>query len=193
MSTEGFALFETPIGTCAVAWGDAGITGAQLPERDDDATRARMRRRFPLAVEGPPPPSVQAAVDGLVAGLRGEQVDLSDVVLDLSDVDDFARAVYTVARTIAPGTTTTYGEIAARVGAPGASRAVGQALGRNPYAPFVPCHRVLAAGQAAHAGGRGRFARPRLSAVVRRGRRSRNSRAAHRRAAPQATHRRRAR
>src|SRR4029450_8106366 len=52
-----------------------------------------------------------------------------------------------LARTIGPGTTLSYGELAARLGAPGAARAVGQALGRNPFAIVVPCHRVLAAGQ----------------------------------------------
>ncbi len=51
-----------------------------------------------------------------------------------------------LARTIPPGTTLTYGEIAARLGNPGHARAVGQALGSNPFAPVVPCHRVLAAG-----------------------------------------------
>jgi O-6-methylguanine DNA methyltransferase len=54
--------------------------------------------------------------------------------------------VYEVARTIPPGATISYGDIATRLDAPGAARAVGQALGRNPFAIVVPCHRVLAAG-----------------------------------------------
>ena len=58
----------------------------------------------------------------------------------------FHRRVYEVTRTIAPGVTRSYGEIAARLGAPRSARAVGQALGRNPFAILVPCHRVLAAG-----------------------------------------------
>ena len=58
----------------------------------------------------------------------------------------FHRRVYEVARTIPPGATLSYGEIATRLGAPGSARAVGQALGRNPFAIVVPCHRVLAAG-----------------------------------------------
>ena len=57
----------------------------------------------------------------------------------------FNRRVYELARTIPPGSTMTYGEVARRLGSPGMARAVGQALGRNPYPIVVPCHRVLAA------------------------------------------------
>jgi methylated-DNA-[protein]-cysteine S-methyltransferase len=60
-------------------------------------------------------------------------------------VPEFHRRVYDVARTIPPGATLTYGDIAARLGEPGSARAVGQALGRNPFPIIVPCHRVLAA------------------------------------------------
>ena len=57
----------------------------------------------------------------------------------------FHRRVYEMARGIAPGQTVSYGDLAARLGQPGAARAVGQALGKNPFALVVPCHRVLAA------------------------------------------------
>ena len=58
----------------------------------------------------------------------------------------FDRRVYEVARTIMPGATLSYGEIAARLGTSALARDVGQALGRNPFPIIVPCHRVLAAG-----------------------------------------------
>ena len=61
----------------------------------------------------------------------------------------FNQRVYSVARAIPPGQTLNYGEVAARLGKPGAARAVGQALGSNPFAPVVPCHRILAAGKRA--------------------------------------------
>jgi len=64
----------------------------------------------------------------------------------MSQVTPFQRAVYAIARAIPPGQTRTYGEVAHELGDPGLSRAVGQALGHNPFAPIVPCHRVLAAG-----------------------------------------------
>jgi methylated-DNA-[protein]-cysteine S-methyltransferase len=67
-------------------------------------------------------------------------------VLDMAEVPEFHRRVYAVARTIPSGTTWSYGQLAARSGAPGLAREVGQALGQNPFAIVVPCHRVVAAG-----------------------------------------------
>jgi methylated-DNA-[protein]-cysteine S-methyltransferase len=146
MESLGYTLVDTAIGRLGIAWGGRGLVAVQLPDRRDDATRARLSRRFPGAAEAPPPPEVRPAVDAIVALLRGEQADLSSVPLDMDGVPDFHRRVYQTARSIPPGTTASYGEIAARLGAPGAARAVGQALGRNPFAIVVPCHRVLAAG-----------------------------------------------
>ncbi len=146
MSAQGFTLFDTAIGRCGVAWGERGIVSVQLPEACDADTRARMIRRVPDAHPGTPPPAVKQAIDAITALLRGEARDLSTVALDMDRVPAFHRRVYEAARTIPPGRTRTYGEIATRLGAPGAARAVGQALGRNPFAIVVPCHRVLAAG-----------------------------------------------
>jgi methylated-DNA-[protein]-cysteine S-methyltransferase len=141
----GLALFDTAIGWCGIAWNGRGIVGVQLPEGSPGETRARLRRRFPDTREGPPPAPVRRAVDGVVALLRGEPCDLETVTLDMDGVPPFHRRVYEVARTIPPGTTLSYGEVATRMGAPGAARDVGQALGQNPFAIIVPCHRVLAA------------------------------------------------
>jgi methylated-DNA-[protein]-cysteine S-methyltransferase len=150
MSTQ-FALFETAIGACAIAWSEAGIVALQLPEADRARTQARLLRRWPQASEAPPSPAVQAAIDAVVAltsGAAAERTgaDLAAITLDLEELPDFDREVYAVARTIAPGETLTYGEIAARIGEPGAAREVGQALGRNRIPIIVPCHRVVAAG-----------------------------------------------
>jgi len=105
-----------------------------------------MQRRFAQVVEGQPPAEVQAACDAIRALLEGEPRDLAEIVLDYEGVPEFHRRVYEIARRIAPGQTRSYGEIAAELGDKGLSRAVGQALGHNPFAPVVPCHRVLAAG-----------------------------------------------
>jgi methylated-DNA-[protein]-cysteine S-methyltransferase len=85
-------------------------------------------------------------MEGIVQLLQGEAIDLAAVALDMAGVPSFDRRVYEVARTIAPGVTLSYGDIAARLSAPGEARAVGQALGQNPFPLVVPCHRVLAAG-----------------------------------------------
>lgn len=144
--TKGFCLFETAIGPCAVAWSDDMLTGGQLPETSAQRLRSRMQGRFPEAGEMAPPAFVQAAIARVQALLEGGRDTLEDVPLDMQDVPEFNRRVYAIARAIPPGRTLTYGEVAQRLGEPGASRAVGQALGHNPFAPVVPCHRVLAAG-----------------------------------------------
>ena len=145
MTAQGFFLFDTAIGCCAIAWGERGLVGVQLPEGRESRTRERMLQRFPAARESPPPPQMQRARDAIVALLYGEPSDLSAVVLDMDSVPPFHRRVYEIARTIPAGATMSYGDIAARLGARGSARAVGQALGRNPFAIVVPCHRVVAA------------------------------------------------
>lgn len=155
--TERFALFDTALGVCGIVWTDRGVSGIQLPEATEAATRARIRRRHPRATETAPDADVGRVVDGITALLRGARVDLSDVALDMSEVLPFHRRVFDVARTIPVGRTSTYGELATRLGDPGSARAVGEALGRNPFPIVVPCHRVLAAsgklgGFSAHGG-----------------------------------------
>jgi methylated-DNA-[protein]-cysteine S-methyltransferase len=145
MSAQGLALFDTAVGRCGIVWGPRGIAGVQLPERHD-AARARLLRRYPKAHEAPPPADVQRVIADIIALLRGEARDLSGIALDTDDVPPFHQRVYAVARTIPPGATLSYGEIAARLGDRTVARDVGEALGQNPFPIIVPCHRVLAAG-----------------------------------------------
>jgi methylated-DNA-[protein]-cysteine S-methyltransferase len=93
MTTRGFALFDTAIGRCGIAWGERGLVGVQLPEASEARTRARMRRRFPDAGESPPPPPVQRAIEGIAALLHGEAIDHSAVALDMAGVPRFDRGV----------------------------------------------------------------------------------------------------
>ena len=146
MTDQYFAVFDTAIGRCGIAWGPRGINAVQLPMGAEDQTRGRIRQRYGDIVEAPPPADVQHAIGGIVELLDGKPNDLSDVVLDLDGVPEFHRGVYDIARGIPPGKTLTYGDIAKRLGGVELSRDVGQALGRNPCPIVVPCHRVLAAG-----------------------------------------------
>lgn len=147
-SAKGFCVFDTAIGPCGLAWGERGIVGVQLPESDRESTRQRMARRFPGVPQAQPPAPVQSVVVRVEALLSGEPDALLDVELDMEGVSAFHQRVYGITRAIPPGRTLTYGEVAEQLGEPGAARAVGQALGHNPFAPIVPCHRVLAAGNA---------------------------------------------
>jgi methylated-DNA-[protein]-cysteine S-methyltransferase len=149
MKAQAYALFETPIGHCAVAWNDAGLAAVWLPEADEETLEAAVVRRLGMAPAAAPPPAVSAAIDRIAGVLGGAADDLADLPLDNSGLPEFQRRVYEATRRIAPGTTRTYGELAAELGEPHAARAVGQALGRNPFPIVVPCHRVLAANGAA--------------------------------------------
>jgi len=140
-----YTLFETSIGSCGLAWNARGVVGFQLPEDETSTTRSRIARRFPGILETPPPPEIQSIIADVVALLRGEARDLCAVPLDMEGVPELHRRVYEVARGIPPGRVLTYGEIASRLGIDNA-RLIGQALGRNPFAIIVPCHRVVAAG-----------------------------------------------
>ena len=146
MSANEFALFETAVGRCGIAWNARGIAGVQLPERRDSATRARLHRRYPDAREAMPPRHIQQTIDDIVVLLSGQTRDLSAVELDMAGVPPFHQKVYAVTRTIPAGATLSYGDIAAQLGDSGVAREVGEAMGRNPFPIIVPCHRVLAAG-----------------------------------------------
>jgi methylated-DNA-[protein]-cysteine S-methyltransferase len=144
--SNSFAIFDTAIGACGIVWNTRGIAGVQIHDGTEAATRSRLLRRFAGAQEAKPPVHVQQAIDGVVALLRGEKRDLNDVTIDTEDLPELNRRVYVIARTIPPGSTLTYGEIAERLGDKLLAREVGQALGQNPIPLIVPCHRVLAAG-----------------------------------------------
>lgn len=146
MTGHCFAIFDTAIGGCGIIWGPRGINGVQLPMGSEEKTRSRINQRHGDIAETPPPAEVQRAIEGIVELLEGKPSDLADVVLDLDGVPEFHRGVYDIARTIPPGKTMTYGDIAKQLGGVELSRDVGQALGRNPCPIVVPCHRVLAAG-----------------------------------------------
>ena len=145
-SGAGYTLFETPVGRCAIVWNSVGVVGVQLPEASVAATRRRVTECHPGAVEAEPPASVSQAIDAITRHLAGERPDLSWIRLDMDGLSGFRRKVYEEARSIPAGVTISYGELAERLGQPGGARAVGQALGHNPFAVVVPCHRVLAAG-----------------------------------------------
>ena len=122
------------------------ILGTQLPEGDLDAARERLLRRFPDAQEHAPAGPIAEAIASIRALLAGEWRDLAGLPIALDGAAPFPRSVYRITLTIPPGQTLTYGEIAQRLGELGAARAVGVALGQNPWPIIVPCHRVLAAG-----------------------------------------------
>jgi methylated-DNA-[protein]-cysteine S-methyltransferase len=140
-----FAAFETPLGLCAIAWRGDVIVGTALPAPKGQATLHHLQRRFPESEEAAVSEQVRKIIQRIVALLSGEPQDLSSIPVAFDEASEFERRVYAAASAIPVGETRTYGQIAASVGEPGAARAVGRALGRNPVPIIVPCHRVLAA------------------------------------------------
>jgi methylated-DNA-[protein]-cysteine S-methyltransferase len=131
------ATFSTPLGRCAIAWGDGGLTRFLLPDPERPSTGN---------TEAEPPEWVREIIARVQRHLAGEPQDFSDLRFDFSRVPDFVRAVLQATLAIKSGVTATYGEIAAAIGQPPAvSRAVGTALGSNPWPLLIPCHRVVAA------------------------------------------------
>jgi methylated-DNA-[protein]-cysteine S-methyltransferase len=127
--------FPTALGRCALSWGAAGLTRFELPEapaQDTDVTFI--------------PDLIGKLIDRVRRHLAGELQDFSDVRYDFATVADFPREVYHETLAVKAGSTASYGDIAGRLGyAPGVSRAVGTALGANPWPLLVPCHRIVSA------------------------------------------------
>jgi methylated-DNA-[protein]-cysteine S-methyltransferase len=146
MVERAYAIFDTAIGRCGIAWSHAGVLGVQLPEAREIETRKRFFLLYPDARETRPSANAEAAIEGIVDMLRGKVSDLSDIVLDMSGVHAFDQRVYQAVRQILRSETLTYDEVAARLGTPSAVRSVAQAIARNPFVVIVPCHRVLEAG-----------------------------------------------
>jgi methylated-DNA-[protein]-cysteine S-methyltransferase len=145
MTDTNFAIFDTAIGSCGIVWNARGLTGVQLPKKDEAATRARVQQRYPSAVEAAPSPQVQDTIDGIVALLRGEPRDLTRIAIDNTRTPEFNAKVYAITRQVPPGQTITYGEIAVQLGDKLLAQDVGVALGENPCPLVMPCHRVVAA------------------------------------------------
>jgi methylated-DNA-[protein]-cysteine S-methyltransferase len=141
----GYTIFETALGFAALAWGARGIVRVVLPEPSSAKARAILLRRGLEAEEADPPANVREAIDRIAALLRGEPVNFAGIEIDLGEMPEFSRRVYAVASAIPPGETLTYGEVAAKLGQPGAAREIGQAMGANPVPIIIPCHRVVAA------------------------------------------------
>jgi len=152
-------MHETVVTTAVAApWGPLRLAATrrglvaveQLTSAEEFA--ARLENRFgqaPIDLREAPPGS--AAIRHLEAGRRafkafvaGDFAALDDLPIDMADRPAWDRLVLAAVRGIGPGATASYGEVARMIGRPGAARAVGAAVGRNPLGLVIPCHRVIA-------------------------------------------------
>ena len=140
-----YSIVSTAFGAFGAVWTERGIVRTWMHDRTAEATRRQVLRAFPDAEEGAPSPDVAEAMAAVATLLEsGRQAVVAR--LDMRGIPEFDQQVYELAETIPPGETMTYGEIAKLLGEePRRAREVGVALSRNPFAPIVPCHRVVAA------------------------------------------------
>lgn len=142
------ATLPSPDGPYHLAASEHGVVAADWGI-DRDGFERRLAHRFADGVEPATPDDdatarLHAILPDVEAVLDGAPVDLTTIPLDLGDRPAFDRAVLLAVQDVPWGRTASYGEIARRVGAPRAARAVGGAVGRNPISRLVPCHRIIA-------------------------------------------------
>ncbi|MBC7323764.1 MAG: methylated-DNA--[protein]-cysteine S-methyltransferase [Moorella sp. (in: Bacteria)] len=137
--------YPSPLGLLTIVTGPAGLCRLAFPGEASGLARNSLAGEFPRAVfveekekAGYSCPAVLRQLEEYFAGRRFT----FDLPLDLRGTP-FQREVWAALSKIPYGTTCSYGDIARAVGRPGAARAVGQAIGRNPVAIIIPCHRVI--------------------------------------------------
>jgi len=135
-----FTIFGTPMGYVGILGSNAGLRITTLPQPSEKEVENLLLIKDFSAV------STVHLYRDLVQRIQryyeGDPVDFPDK-LDLSDATPFQRAVWQATRLVPYGETRSYLWIAGQIGQPGAPRAVGQALHRNPLPLIVPCHRVI--------------------------------------------------
>ena len=138
----GATICQTAFGWVGIAWSERGLVALCLPRASEAEALSRLPAGSATAPVAAPGLDVATLVAKLQAYFEGDAVDF-DEPLDDTIGTDFQRRVWTITRAIPRGQTLTYSQIARQAGAPGAARAVGQSMARNPWPIVVPCHRVL--------------------------------------------------
>jgi methylated-DNA-[protein]-cysteine S-methyltransferase len=138
--SEKLRVIATKLGYMGMVTSPRGLTHIYLPERSATALRRTIRRELgEIAEDNRLLPEL---ADALRRYCAGERVEF-DVRLDCGDAADFRADVWLACLRVRYGKTVSYGELARRVGRPGAARAVGTAMSHNPFPIVVPCHRVV--------------------------------------------------
>lgn len=134
--SDGFSVFESPLGSVVVAFNPLGVSAVDL---FIEGFRERFEQRFRrVLLEARPP----GEWNDLIVAALGEGTP-GALPVDFRSVTPFQRMVLEETAAIPRGQTRSYGWLARRTGRPGAARAVGQTMARNPVPLVIPCHRVV--------------------------------------------------
>jgi AraC family transcriptional regulator of adaptative response/methylated-DNA-[protein]-cysteine methyltransferase len=139
----GYTIVDSPLGRLLVAATDRGICAVSLGD-DDEALMGGLRAEYPAAEICPEEGGLREWVDALLEYMGGQRPNL-DLPIDVQ-ATAFQWRVWEALRAIPYGTTRSYGQVAADLGQPNATRAVARACATNRVALVIPCHRVIAAG-----------------------------------------------
>ncbi|HHV79961.1 MAG TPA: methylated-DNA--[protein]-cysteine S-methyltransferase [Firmicutes bacterium] len=139
-------VFQTSWGWQRLTWRGEKVVSLSLPSSEQPAERSPAK----YSVE--PPFWIRELINRLRGYFESREVDFSDIEVDTSGATEFDQKVWACLRNVQRGSIVTYGELAKRIGRPGAARAVGNCCARNPVPIIIPCHRVVPA-----AGGVGGF------------------------------------
>lgn len=142
-SQEGWTTFSTALGVCGLSWNAKGLTSFSLPQASTQDVEKHLQKNAGCLKACVPPSWVKELIQQVKLHCKGEAQDFSKVPVYFDGVSSFTRSVYAAAQKIPSGKVVTYGKLAARISRPGAARAVGSALAKNPIPLIVPCHRVL--------------------------------------------------
>lgn len=135
-----FALFPSPFGWCGIVKGNAGVQRIFLPETCRQDLEHHLMMLYPQAEQSPD--RLGREIAQLRAYFSGRKPRFS-FRLDFQQATRFQRTVWAQVCAIAYGTVQTYSGIARKIGALRAARAVGRAVGKNPFPIVIPCHRVI--------------------------------------------------
>ncbi|MFQ5689459.1 MAG: methylated-DNA--[protein]-cysteine S-methyltransferase [Gemmatimonadota bacterium] len=134
--------FPTPFGRMFLVAGDRGLLRLTWNQADPDGFAAELERRFtgcPVLRDAEGLADIEAQLGEYFEGRRAQ----FEISVDLSGLSAFERRVLEGVRQVPFGQVIPYSELARRIGTPRGARAVGNALGRNPVAIVIPCHRVV--------------------------------------------------
>lgn len=136
-------LFETTVGWIAIIFKDEKVVGVQFAGKKENSALKNTAQRWKSVSADKPAKWVIDLSKRMMKHLAGETQHFGDVILDLEGMTPFRKKVYKNAMKIKPGRVMTYGQLAEISGSPGAARAVGSAMARNPFLILMPCHRVV--------------------------------------------------
>jgi O-6-methylguanine DNA methyltransferase len=134
-----FGRYNSPIGPVAIATEDDVLLAVDF---NGDVKALAHRLSLPDAAAHAFPDAARSVLDRLDAYFAGDLAALDQITVRPAGTP-FQRRVWDVLRTIRAGTTSSYRDLAVRIGSPSAIRAVGAANGANPIPIVVPCHRVI--------------------------------------------------